>query len=890
MDYLRSIGSAVLAKSGVTHPFILGNKVIYFEGRGIWTLYEATKRDDSSPVSVFHFDGSNPSRKNLLPLAKNALRKLRTIRHPDVLKFIDVVETETSIHIVTERVQPLGIAISAWSSKPAAAREEWLVWGLQRVAIALSFVNDSCQSTHGNLRTDSIFISPSGEWRLGGFELLSNPKEDNAVLYSLGSLMPDLTQYTPPEVKAAGWSSAKENDVSAPDAYEFGLLIHSVFNPNHPLPPTSLPPHPAPTASSRGAIPTTIFPSFKRLLMPKPKPRLTSKGFLEIGNGEKTGEGAGFFSQNRLVKICASLEGFNLSSESDKATFLRTLKESADSFPSEFLAHKVLPTLVNALEFGGASAGSMLPLVFLLGHSVPPSDYATVVLGPVVKLFASPDRGTRMALLDHLPEYADKLDQRTVSDKIWPHLQTGFGDTVAVIREATVRSVSVLSSKLTDRILNNELLKHLAKSQLDTEASIRTNTCILIGRLAPNLSATTQRKVLIPAFSRALKDAFVHARVAGLMALMATIQLYEAEELATKVIPSMSFTLVDKEKLVRDQSSKAMDLFIKKIEAHAQMMPETAIPPAANGEAPAPYAASNSTQAALVNSAAGAAGALAGWAMSSLGRTLATSDLQTQIAELPSRPQPNPTNGTTSTLSAPAVPVSTRPSTSTTSKGMQLGASKQPLSKGGSSSLAAELEREAAAEMGGGSDAWAESGDLMDVNADAGDWTDFQTGPSAVEMETAWEESLDQESLEPSPAVSRAISPKPVSTTSSAIRTSAVSSPKPLFSGLAPASPPSKPIVVQRAAAIGAANPPPPVAPVVIPPQAKAPAPASSVPGGWDNDFDDEAPPATPSAAAPTGSMAGMSKDEKAAEMARRREERKQRIAALKEQKKTGGK
>jgi SCY1-like protein 1 len=86
--------------------------------------------------------------------------------------------------------------------------------------------------------------------------------------------------------------------------------------------------------------------------------------------------------------------------------------------------------------------------------------------------------------------------------------------------------------------------------QSDPEASIRTNTCILIGRLGPSLGYNTKRKVLVPAFSRALKDPFVHARVAGLMALMATIDCFETDELATKVIPNMSFALVDKEKLV----------------------------------------------------------------------------------------------------------------------------------------------------------------------------------------------------------------------------------------------------------------------------------------------------------------------------------------------------
>jgi SCY1-like protein 1 len=64
----------------------------------------------------------------------------------------------------------------------------------------------------------------------------------------------------------------------------------------------------------------------------------------------------------------------------------------------------------------------MLPLVLQLGQNVSPEDYPTVVLAPLVKLFASPDRGMRMALLDHLPEYADKLDKKAVVDKIWPHL------------------------------------------------------------------------------------------------------------------------------------------------------------------------------------------------------------------------------------------------------------------------------------------------------------------------------------------------------------------------------------------------------------------------------------------------------------------------------------
>ncbi|KAF9653221.1 ARM repeat-containing protein [Thelephora ganbajun] len=580
MEYLKSLGSAavstIVQKSGLNLPFSLGAKNNAFEGKTIWSLYDATKRDDGSPVSVFEFDAaSNPHKKKHLPLANNALKKLRTIRHPDVLKFVDAVTTDTTVYIMTERVRPLSSVIDGWSSKAAKDRETWLLWGLHRISVALSFVNDQAASTHGNIHIDSIFLSPSGEWRLGGFEVLSNPKDESAVLYTLGTLLPDPNTYASPEVKSSGWSILKNNNPSAADSYGFGLIIHFVFNPSQLAPPTSHPPHPPPQPSSRGAIPGGIFPLFKKLLTPDPRSRMTVKTFLDVGMSEVAGEGSGFFSHNRLVNICQDLDNFALSGDSEKSNMIRMLKESADSLPPEFATHRVLPALVSALERGGASASaaSIVPLLLQLGTNVSiDEEYVTAVIGPVVSLFASPDRGVRMALLDNLDEFKDKMDKKMVVDKIWPHLQTGFTDTVVILREATIRAISQLSDKLSDRILNNDLLRHLARLQSDQEASIRTNACILVGRLGPTLGYSTKRKVLVPAFTKALKDPFVHARVAGLMGFMATIDCFELDELASKVIPSMSFTLLDSEKLVRDQAFKAIALFVKKLEEHAAAM------------------------------------------------------------------------------------------------------------------------------------------------------------------------------------------------------------------------------------------------------------------------------------------------------------------------------
>lgn len=38
---------------------------------------------------------------------------------------------------------------------------------------------------------------------------------------------------------------------------------------------------------------------------------------------ETAGEGSGFFAENRLVKVCAGLDNFNIASEAEKNSLLK---------------------------------------------------------------------------------------------------------------------------------------------------------------------------------------------------------------------------------------------------------------------------------------------------------------------------------------------------------------------------------------------------------------------------------------------------------------------------------------------------------------------------------------------------------------------------------------
>ncbi|SCZ96994.1 BZ3500_MvSof-1268-A1-R1_Chr4-2g06919 [Microbotryum saponariae] len=742
--------------------YTLGDKLYHFDRRSIWTVSNATKKDDSSSVTVFSFDlnapqqpnqgaaGSSNDRKAQLVLAKNALRKLRALRHPHILKFLDGVDTDTTVWIVTEPVRSLSLELDS-AGTPLA--EESKVYGLLHLVTALAFLNKDGASIHGNIRPESVWITQGGEWKLGGMELTTRKDDDSGVIWNYAGLLPDARSYTSPEVRKGGWTALKEHEASALDSYQLYLLIFVIFN--GALPPTFSSSSSPPTLpGTRGQTPQNIYTTWRRLGNPNPKARLRTDLFLELGIGSESGT-PGWWPSNRLVKLSAALEGFSLASEAEKMELLKMLKTVSDAnataaagstkkrasnaLPDEFLKYKVLSSLVRTFEFGGGGP-ALLPIILNLASGLSEQEYAQSIIQPLVRMFATPDRATRMALLEGLDKFADKLSNKDVTEKIWPHLLSGFGDVVPVIREATVKSVLLIAPKLSDRILNNDLLRLLARSQTDPEPGIRTNTCILLGRLSRHLQPSMNRKVLVPAFARALRDPFIHARIAGLMALMATADVYEKEDLAGKVIPAMSICLIDREKAVRDQGYKAIELFIKKCEQLTINMPETAATVDENGNPIIPggvagagaasatsttmaMKAANATQPGLATNAAGAAGALAGWAFASVSKKLSSAEAAAHMSAGPSIP-----------ASAILPPVASPPKPAgraTNGHGPQ-SSIHRPFQ---SSSLALpggfdEDDEEDEDEDGSaGPEDWGQ--DLMDVNADEDDWDQFESGSSA---------------------------------------------------------------------------------------------------------------------------------------------------------------
>jgi SCY1-like protein 1 len=82
------------------------------------------------------------------------------------------------IYIATERLTPL-----SWHIKRRSLAPETIKWGLSSLAKTIKFINEDASSVHGYVRVSTVFTSESGEWKLGGFEVLSSMKDDDAIIY-----------------------------------------------------------------------------------------------------------------------------------------------------------------------------------------------------------------------------------------------------------------------------------------------------------------------------------------------------------------------------------------------------------------------------------------------------------------------------------------------------------------------------------------------------------------------------------------------------------------------------------------------------------------------------------------------------------------------------------
>ncbi|KAF9135093.1 Protein-associating with the carboxyl-terminal domain of ezrin [Mortierella sp. 14UC] len=170
-------------------------------------------------VSVFTYDPSQLELDNKQEFLPKAIKKLKTIRHPSVLRFIDCKATSAGFHLITERVVPLT------AEYLEEITEDEILVGLYDIMVALHFLHSQCHISHNNVQLSSIFVS-NGRWVLGGMEFTGTVAESKET--GLTSLLSQ--ELVPPEHQGKPANTAAQ-DMELPyavDVWQYGRLVEKL--------------------------------------------------------------------------------------------------------------------------------------------------------------------------------------------------------------------------------------------------------------------------------------------------------------------------------------------------------------------------------------------------------------------------------------------------------------------------------------------------------------------------------------------------------------------------------------------------------------------------------------------------------------------------------------
>lgn len=523
------------------------------------------------------------------------------------------------------------------------ARDEFLAMVILHMTATVSFLNNDAKLIHGGICLDAVMVTATLDPKLHFFDLLSEhslPGDDFPLSHAAWMIG---NQYKPAELGRSEWETIRQSPPYAVDSWGLGCLIQEICSNGYMSSVEAL--------RNTEVIPSALLGDYQKLLSSAPSRRLNPSKLAECK-----------FLQSKLVEVVSFMENIAVKDSVDKEAFFKRLPGVLPSLPQAVAVRKILPLLSSALEFGGAPAQAVGSLM-VIGNQLQGEEFTSRVVPTLSKLFASTDRGLRRSLLEAIDTYGQHLTPTVIEEQIYPHLQTGFSDANAYIRELTLKSMLILAPKLTNKTLTQSVLKHLSKLQIDEEPSIRANTTVLLGNISKYLGEGTCKRVLLNAFTRALKDSFPPAKGAGLRAIIATAQYHSVEDAALRILPAATPLCIDPVSEVRSSAIQCVECFMKMVKENDVRMNEAQ---AASGPPQDPILMSGSggnTNAS--SSAAVAAGSVLNWAVSSL----ITSTGLAVSATKPSPPGANSSkssaglSNSTPTKSAAASHAGTKPST-----------------------------------------------------------------------------------------------------------------------------------------------------------------------------------------------------------------------------------
>jgi SCY1-like protein 1 len=423
------------------------------------------------------------------------------------LDALDKVAATGNLIIVTEKAIPLDDWLENLNPHTAQANAAAVSWGIYNIVEALGFLHTQAKVAHGMICPDAVFVTPGGDFKLGGFDLVT----PLGIADGGGGPTPHFRKYDASVCPADYRSPERLNgrydtlQQSAPvhsiDCYSLAVLIEYIYT--HP------------SAGTNGQVPAPLQKALLRMKNESPKLRPRLQPLLKCP-----------VFDNPYVKAQIFLDEVVSKPAEEKIIFLQSLPDVLNRgvLNENVAIYKILPLLVMGLRASAGNEAAMsqdinrrevlaiVPLLFQIAESYlakTPALFQKHITPLVPLLFAVNDRGVRGSILQKISVLESQLDKSALNSSVFEPMCSGFTDSSGPLRELTLKSTVVLVPKLNHANLE-KLVRYLVRLQADPEASIRTNTVIFIGKVAPHLTENSRQKLIVSVNERCRAKCLSH--------------------------------------------------------------------------------------------------------------------------------------------------------------------------------------------------------------------------------------------------------------------------------------------------------------------------------------------------------------------------------------------
>ncbi|XP_020591543.1 SCY1-like protein 2 [Phalaenopsis equestris] len=506
----------------------------------------------------------------------DASRLLR-IRHPGVVHVVQALdESKNAMAMVTEPLfASVANTIAQLDNIPKVPAElKGMVMGLLeikhgllQIAESLDFLHNNAHLIHRAISPETVFITSTGAWKLGGFgfaipidQASSDLTETQTFHYpeydvedSILPLQPSLN-YTAPELVRSKSSTVG----TSADIFSFACLAYHLIarkplldcHNNVKMYMNSLS---YLSSESFSPIPSELIVDIQRMLSTNVSSRPSA---MEL-------TGSSFFRDDTRLRALRFLDHMLERDNMQKTEFLKALSDMWKDFDARILRYKVLPPLCAELR-NMVMQPMILPMVLTIAKSQDKNDFELSTLPALVPVLTSASGETLLLLVKHADLLVDKATQEYLLSHVLPLLVRAYDDSDTRIQEEVLRRTLPLARQLEMQLVKQAILPRVHGLALRTTvAAVRVNALRCLGDLVPALDKIAVLDILQTMQRCTAVDRSAPTLMCTLGVSHAIYKQFGLEFAAEHVLPQV-FPLLMAQQLSVQQFAKYM-LFVKDI-------------------------------------------------------------------------------------------------------------------------------------------------------------------------------------------------------------------------------------------------------------------------------------------------------------------------------------